>query len=50
MTTYRVTFDRVGRHGGHDGSPAPAPVEITAATLDDPAAPVPTGAVQGAAA
>jgi len=37
-TTYCVTFDRVGRHGGRGGSPAPAPVEIAAADLADLAA------------
>ncbi|MGW4919736.1 hypothetical protein ACWEPO_25975 [Streptomyces albidoflavus] len=23
---YRVTFDRIGRHGGQNGSPAPQPI------------------------
>ncbi|MFE9844694.1 hypothetical protein [Streptomyces goshikiensis] len=24
---YRITFDRIGRHGGRSGAPAPAPIE-----------------------
>lgn len=28
--TYLVTFERVGRHGGRNGSTPPAPVTITA--------------------
>lgn len=26
MSECIVTFDRIGRHGGRDGSPAPAPI------------------------
>lgn len=26
MSAHIVTFDRIGRHGGRDGSPAPAPI------------------------
>ncbi|MET9517491.1 hypothetical protein [Streptomyces sp. NPDC002994] len=26
QTTYRVTFDRIGRHGGQGGSSAPEPI------------------------
>lgn len=26
MTEYVVTFDRIGRHGGRDGSAAPGPL------------------------
>lgn len=29
MTTYLVTYERVGGKGGRDGSPAPAPLTVT---------------------
>ncbi|MEU9198881.1 hypothetical protein [Streptomyces sp. NPDC048332] len=32
QTQYRVTYERVGRHGGRDGSPAPAPLTVWAVT------------------
>ncbi|WP_406730948.1 hypothetical protein [Streptomyces sp. NBC_01794] len=34
QTKYRVTYDRVGRHGGRNGSPAPAPLTVWAVTAD----------------
>jgi hypothetical protein len=34
QTQYRVTYDRVGRHGGRNGSPAPAPLTVWAVTAD----------------
>lgn len=30
MATYRVTFDRVGRYGGRNGTPSPAPRDLVA--------------------
>lgn len=30
QTKYRVTYERVGRHGGRDGRPAPAPLTVWA--------------------
>lgn len=30
QTKYRVTYNRVGRHGGRNGSPAPAPLTVWA--------------------
>lgn len=35
MSTYTVTFDRVGRRGGRDGSTPPAPLTVHATTPDD---------------
>lgn len=32
QTKYRVTYQRVGRHGGRNGSPAPAPLTVWAVT------------------
>jgi hypothetical protein len=37
-TLYRVTYERVGRHGGRNGSPAPAPFTVWANDADDLAA------------
>ncbi|HEY9410230.1 MAG TPA: hypothetical protein VIP77_11675 [Jiangellaceae bacterium] len=34
QTKYLVTYDRVGRHGGRNGSPAPAPLTVWAVTAD----------------
>lgn len=34
QTKYRVTFTRVGRRGGRDGSPAPGPLTVWAVTTD----------------
>lgn len=34
QTKYRVTFDRVGRHGGRDGSKPPAPLTVWAVTAN----------------
>lgn len=34
QTQYRVTYDRVGRHGGRDGSRAPAPLTVWAVDAD----------------
>lgn len=34
-TRYRVTYERVGRHGGRNGSPAPGQLTLTAADADD---------------
>lgn len=34
QTKYRVTYDRVGRHGGRDGSRAPAPLTVWAVTAE----------------
>ncbi|MFD4855070.1 hypothetical protein [Streptomyces atratus] len=34
QTKYRVTYQRVGRHGGRNGSPAPAPLTVWAVTAD----------------
>ncbi|MFJ2259519.1 hypothetical protein ACIOKD_14455 [Streptomyces sp. NPDC087844] len=34
QTKYRVTYDRVGRHGGRNGSKAPAPLTVWAVTAD----------------
>jgi hypothetical protein len=34
-TRYRVTYERVGRHGGRNGSTAPAPLTVTARDADD---------------
>lgn len=34
QTKYRVTYDRVGRHGGRNGSPAPKPLTVWAVTAD----------------
>ncbi|MDX2732821.1 hypothetical protein [Streptomyces sp. PA03-2a] len=34
QTKYRVTYARVGRHGGRNGSPAPAPLTVWAVTAD----------------
>lgn len=31
MTRYLITFERVGRHGGRDGSAPPAPLTVDAA-------------------
>jgi hypothetical protein len=39
-TLYRVTYERVGRHGGRNGSPAPAPFTVWARDADDLAAAV----------
>lgn len=38
QTKYRVTYDRVGRHGGRNGSPAPKPLTVWAVTADGLAA------------
>lgn len=34
QTKYRVTYDRVGRHGGRDGSKPPAPLTVWAVTAE----------------
>jgi hypothetical protein len=34
QTKYRVTYDRVGRRGGRDGSPAPDPLTVWSVTAD----------------
>jgi hypothetical protein len=34
QTKYRVTYDRVGRHGGRNGSNPPAPLTVWAVTAD----------------
>lgn len=34
QTQYRVTYERVSRHGGRDGSPAPKPLTVWAVTAD----------------
>lgn len=34
QTKYLVTYDRVGRHGGRNGSPAPAPLTVWAVTAE----------------
>jgi hypothetical protein len=34
QTQFRVTYDRVGRHGGRNGSPAPAPLTVWAIGAD----------------
>lgn len=34
QTKYRVTYNRVGRHGGRDGSKPPAPLTVWAVTVD----------------
>ncbi|MEU2062868.1 hypothetical protein [Streptomyces sp. NPDC013455] len=34
QTKYRVTYARVGRHGGRNSSPAPAPLTVWAVTAD----------------
>ncbi|WP_327435684.1 hypothetical protein OG279_09455 [Streptomyces sp. NBC_01201] len=34
QTKYLVTYERVGRHGGRNGSPAPAPLTVWAVTAD----------------
>ncbi|GGV80380.1 hypothetical protein [Streptomyces thermoviolaceus] len=34
QTKYRVTYARVGRHGGRDGSKPPAPLTVWAVTAD----------------
>ncbi|MFD6531544.1 hypothetical protein [Streptomyces sp. NPDC060184] len=34
QTKYRVTYIRVGHHGGRDGSPAPAPLTLWTVTAD----------------
>ncbi|MEU0372384.1 hypothetical protein ABZ070_19360 [Streptomyces sp. NPDC006283] len=34
QTLYRVTYERVGRNGGRNGSPAPAPLTVWAVTAD----------------
>jgi hypothetical protein len=34
QTKYCITYDRVGRHGGRNGSPAPAPLTVWAVTLE----------------
>lgn len=34
QTKYRVTYARVGRHGGRNGSPAPKPLTVWAVTAD----------------
>ena len=34
QTKYRVTYTRVGRHGGRDGSKPPAPLTVWAVTAD----------------
>ncbi|MFD9721052.1 hypothetical protein [Streptomyces sp. NPDC059076] len=35
MSTYLVTYSRVGRHGGSMGSPPPAPFTVQATSADD---------------
>jgi hypothetical protein len=39
-TLYRITYERVGRHGGRDGSPAPAPFNVWVQDADELAAAV----------
>lgn len=34
QVTYRVTFDRIGRTGGRDGSPPPAPLTVRVLNAD----------------
>lgn len=34
QTKYRVTYNRVGRHGGRNGSKPPAPLTVWAVTAD----------------
>ena len=34
QTLYKVTYERVGRRGGRDGSPAPAPLTVWATSAD----------------
>jgi hypothetical protein len=34
QTKYRVTYQRIGRHGGRDGSKPPAPLTVWAVTAD----------------
>lgn len=34
QTKYRVTYDRVGRHGGRNGSKPPVPLTVWAVTAD----------------
>jgi hypothetical protein len=34
LTRYRVTYTRVGRHGGRDGSPVPAAITVEAVTAE----------------
>lgn len=38
QTLYKVTYGRVGRRGGRDGSPPPAPLTVWAVTADGLAA------------
>lgn len=33
--TFRITFERVGRHGGRNGSQPPAPVDLKATDAED---------------
>ncbi|MFF5670313.1 hypothetical protein ACFY8S_09275 [Streptomyces hygroscopicus] len=40
MSRYQITFERVGRHGGRNGSKPPAPITVEAADGPDLAAQV----------